>query len=80
MLCHEYHGIRGERTKNMSKLHELLKLGQSVWYDYIRRSFILSGELQALVDHGVRGVTSNPTIFHKAIVGSADYDQERRTR
>lgn len=60
----------------MSKIHELLELGQSVWYDYIRRSFILSGELQALVDHGLRGVTSNPSIFHKAIAGSADYDED----
>ncbi|MBW1996798.1 MAG: hypothetical protein JRJ29_02410 [Deltaproteobacteria bacterium] len=64
----------------MSKLHELLKLGQSVWYDYIRRSFMQSGELQALMAHGSMGVTSNPTIFHRAIVGSADYDQERWTR
>ncbi len=44
----------------MTKLHELADLGQAIWLDYIRRSFITSGDLQALVDQGVRGVTSNP--------------------
>lgn len=58
------------------KLQELNRLGQAVWLDYIRRSFIGSGELQGMVDAGVRGVTSNPTIFEKAIAGSADYDEE----
>lgn len=60
----------------MSKLDELAKLGQSVWYDYIRRAFITSGELQAWIDKGLRGVTSNPSIFDKAIAGSVDYDEE----
>jgi len=55
----------------MSKLHELAALGQSVWMDYIRRAFITSGELTELIDLGVRGMTSNPTIFEKAIVGSS---------
>jgi len=58
----------------MSKLLELEKLGQSVWLDFIRRSLITSGELQAFIDTGVRGVTSNPAIFEKAIAGSSDYD------
>jgi transaldolase/glucose-6-phosphate isomerase len=58
----------------MTKLHELADLGQAIWFDYIRRSFITSGELQALIDEGLRGVTSNPTIFEKAIAGSTDYD------
>lgn len=58
------------------KLQELNRLGQAVWLDYIRRSFIGSGELQGMVDAGVRGVTSNPIIFEKAIAGSADYDEE----
>jgi transaldolase/glucose-6-phosphate isomerase len=62
----------------MSKLHDLSKLGQSIWYDYIRRSFITSGELKSLVDGGLRGVTSNPSIFEKAIAGSADYDKTLR--
>ena len=62
----------------MTKLHELSKLGQSVWLDYIRRSFITSGGLQEKVDQGIRGVTSNPTIFEKAIAGSTDYDAAMR--
>jgi len=60
----------------MPKLNELNKLGQSVWFDYIRRSLITSGELQALIDKGVRGITSNPAIFEKAIAGSNDYDED----
>jgi transaldolase/glucose-6-phosphate isomerase len=59
----------------MTKLHDMAKLGQAIWLDYIRRSFITSGDLQALVDEGLRGVTSNPTIFEKAIAGSTDYDE-----
>jgi transaldolase/glucose-6-phosphate isomerase len=62
----------------MTKLHQLAHLGQAIWLDYIRRSFITSGDLQALIDEGLRGVTSNPTIFEKAIAGSADYDQDLR--
>jgi transaldolase/glucose-6-phosphate isomerase len=58
----------------MTKLHELARLGQSIWYDNIRRALLDSGELQALVEAGVTGVTSNPSIFEKAIAGSADYD------
>ena len=60
----------------MNKIRELTQLGQSIWLDYIRRSFIRSGELQALIDMGVRGVTSNPAIFEKAIAGSDDYDAQ----
>ena len=59
----------------MSKLLELEKLGQSVWFDFIRRSLITSGELKALIDEGVRGITSNPAIFEQAIAGSNDYDE-----
>ena len=58
----------------MNPLQALLEYGQSVWLDYIRRSLITSGELQRLVDgDGLRGVTSNPAIFEKAITGSTDY-------
>jgi transaldolase len=60
----------------MTKLQHLSNLGQSIWFDYIRRSFITSGELQALIDQGVQGVSSNPSIFEKAIAGSSDYDQD----
>jgi transaldolase/glucose-6-phosphate isomerase len=60
----------------MSKMHEAAKLGQAIWIDFIRRSFLESGEMQALVDQGLRGMTSNPTIFDKAITGSDDYDED----
>ncbi len=60
-------------------LRELNKLGQSVWYDYIRRGEILSGDLKRLIDEdGLSGVTSNPSIFEKAIAGSKDYDEAIR--
>lgn len=55
-------------------LKALAGLGQSVWLDYIRKSLIASGELKRLLDDdGLRGVTSNPAIFEKAITGSTDY-------
>lgn len=59
----------------MTTLIELHKQGQSIWYDNIRRALISSGELSELIKAGVRGVTSNPTIFEKAIAGSTDYDE-----
>ncbi len=58
----------------MNPLQALREFGQSVWLDYIRRGLITSGELQRLVeDDGLRGITSNPAIFEKAITGSTDY-------
>jgi transaldolase len=63
----------------MNPLKELLAQGQSVWLDYIRRDLIRTGELKRLVEEdGIRGVTSNPTIFEKAIAGSTDYDDALR--
>lgn len=60
-------------------LFELQQQGQSVWYDSIGRSLIRSGGLRTLVDdYAVVGVTSNPTIFDKAISGSTDYDEDIR--
>jgi transaldolase len=57
----------------MNPLKELGAQGQSIWLDYIRRNLIRSGELKRMVDDdGIRGVTSNPTIFEKAIAGSTD--------
>lgn len=50
------------------------EIGQSIWFDYISRNLIDSGELRGLVESGVRGVTSNPAIFQSAISGSSDYD------
>src|ERR1041385_6433839 len=62
----------GTAVKN--PLLELKKLGQSVWLDYIRRNLITSGELRSLIDNdGLCGITSNPSIFEKAIAGSTDY-------
>src|SRR5947207_15827260 len=71
-------------------LVELQKLGQSIWYDNIRRALLVTGDLQAKIGYDMkgitstlqskiggddlRGVTSNPSIFEKAIVGSTDYN------
>src|SRR5208282_447710 len=61
--------------KETNPLRGLSDFGQSVWLDYIRRSLITSGELKRLVaEDWLRGVTSNPSIFEKAIVGSTDYE------
>ena len=63
----------------MNPLVELGKSGQSPWYDYIRRGLITSGELKAMIDKdGLMGVTSNPSIFEKAIAGSTDYNPSLR--
>lgn len=57
-------------------LIQLQDYGQSVWYDYISKGLITSGRLQQFVDRdGLRGITSNPAIFEKAIIGSEDYDE-----
>src|SRR5437763_10971917 len=62
------------KTSKQNPLRELQKYGQSVWLDYIRRNLITSGELQRLIgEDGLRGTTSNPSIFEKAISGSTDY-------
>ena len=66
-----------EKTQTVGTQNALLglqKYGQSVWLDYIRRNIILNGDLQKLIDQdGLRGITSNPSIFEKAIAGSNDY-------
>jgi transaldolase len=66
-----------EKTQTIGTQNALLglqKYGQSVWLDYIRRNIILNGDLQKLIDQdGLRGITSNPSIFEKAIGGSNDY-------
>src|SRR6201997_3029857 len=63
-----------ETYKAVNPLKDLKKYGQSVWLDYIRRSLITSGELKRLIEEdGLRGITSNPSIFEKAISGSSDY-------
>ena len=60
----------------MNPLQELSAAGQSPWLDFVRRTLITSGDLQRLIDDGITGVTSNPSIFGKAIGGSTDYDEE----
>jgi len=59
----------------MNSIQQSQQLGQAIWFDYIRRGMLKSGELQQLIDQGISGLTSNPTIFEKAIVGSSDYDE-----
>ncbi|NMF64291.1 bifunctional transaldolase/phosoglucose isomerase [Brasilonema octagenarum] len=72
--------INVQASKIKNPLQSLQSYGQSVWLDYIRRSLITSGELQKLIDEdGLRGVTSNPSIFEKAIAGSTDYDSALTT-
>src|SRR5437868_3310167 len=63
-----------ETAKATNPIKDLQKYGQSVWLDYIRRNLITSGELKRLIEEdGLRGITSNPAIFEKAITGSTDY-------
>jgi transaldolase len=57
-----------------TKLHDIAALGQSLWIDNISRSMIVNGKLKSLIDQGLRGQTSNPTIFKQAISSSSDYD------
>lgn len=63
----------------MTKLQELAQIGQSIWLDYIRRDLITTGELQRKLDSGLRGMTSNPAIFQKAIANSDAYDDQLRS-
>jgi transaldolase len=61
----------------MTKIQHLFEeQGQSPWLDNLRRGWITSGELQAWVDKGIRGITSNPSIFQKAMGTGDDYDQQ----
>ena len=62
----------------MSRINDLTKLGQSIWLDYIERGMLQSGDLEKLVNAGIRGVTSNPTIFQQAIASSDAYAQDLR--
>ncbi len=62
-----------------NRLVEVMRLGQSIWYDNIRRAMLDTGDLQKKIEEDdLRGVTSNPTIFEKAITGSTDYDEQMR--
>jgi len=59
-----------------NRLHELHELGQSPWLDNLRRGWLTNGELARWVDRGIRGLTSNPSIFAKAISSGTDYDEQ----
>jgi transaldolase len=63
-------------TTDGNRLEALLDLGQSPWLDNLRRGWLTSGELAAWVDRGIRGLTSNPSIFQKAISAGTDYDEQ----
>jgi transaldolase/glucose-6-phosphate isomerase len=70
---------RKEGIVGSNPLVELQKYGQSIWYDNISRGLLTSGELKRFIEEdGILGVTSNPTIFNKAIAGSDDYDDDLR--
>jgi transaldolase len=61
-----------------NRLKKLQALGQSIWLDNLSRDLLNSGQLKKWIDDGVTGITSNPTIFQKAISGSRDYDDSLR--
>ena len=72
--------IRATAITSTNPLKALASYGQSVWLDYIRRDLITSGKLQRLIDEdGVSGITSNPTIFAKALAGDSEYDSAIRS-
>jgi transaldolase/glucose-6-phosphate isomerase len=67
-------GPSGRTQYSTNRIRDLQTFGQSVWLDELRRSLFTSGEFQRLIDEdGLRGVTSNPSIFEKAIAGNAEY-------
>jgi len=60
-----------------NSLQDVHDLGQSIWLDYFDREIMNSGKLKTLIeDYGISGITSNPSIFEKAITGSSDYDED----
>src|SRR3989344_4769235 len=63
----------------MNSLQRVAQLGQSPWLDYLSRDLLVSGRLKHMIEEdGIRGLTSNPTIFEKAIIGSDQYDEDIR--
>lgn len=59
-----------------SRLHELHAQGQSIWLDFIQRGLLSSGELDRLINEGIRGLTSNPSIFEKALIDGTEYEAD----
>jgi transaldolase len=75
LRCGTAKTIEEDSYMSSNPLRVLNSLGQSVWFDYIRRRDLISGHIKDLIDNdGVTGITSNPSIFEKAIAGSNDYD------
>lgn len=68
--------MSAEKNPNILALNEL---GQSVWYDNLSRDVLRSGQLKVLIDQGVSGLTSNPTIFKQAIADTNNYDEDMRS-
>ena len=66
------------KAAGISTIQELARQGQSLWLDNLQRKLITSGELARLRDAGITGITSNPTIFEKAISSSSDYEADLR--
>ncbi len=66
------------RDDTMNRMQQISALGQAIWLDYISRDLIRDGGLARLIEEGITGVTSNPTIFQKAIAGSDIYDGDIR--
>jgi transaldolase len=71
-------GVKTQNTTTMANnVKQIHEFGQSIWLDFIDRQIISTGKLQKLIDEdGIRGVTSNPAIFEKAISSSSDYDSD----
>ena len=62
-----------------SRLHELAARGQSIWFDTLSRDLVHTGELKRMMDEdAVTGVTSNPTIFQKALSSGSAYDEDMK--
>src|SRR5436190_3217238 len=69
--------MESTKSSTKSRTAELLALGQSVWLDFLTRDLIRNGKLKRMIEQeGLRGQTSNPTIFHKAITSGKDYDEQ----
>lgn len=75
LTASDLHENRGRAQPRVTAMRALLELGQSVWLDDLRRRMTRSGKLASMIDEGLRGMTSNPSIFEHAIAGSADYDE-----
>src|SRR5579871_2333189 len=70
-------GVLENSKSTKNPLKELLAYGQSMWLDYIRRDLFTTGKLKQMIDNdGLRGMTSNPAIFEKAIADSSLYDDK----